>query len=94
MNGSGKITANGEYLLSFWYTEGDSRLDRKTIEVYKNGVKIAEDVHSGYTGKEQKDNSYKFKISDYETGAAFTIRAIVRGEISNDSNGAVFIRKL
>jgi hexosaminidase len=94
MNGSGKIAANGEYLLSFWYTDGDSHLDIKAIEVYKNGVKITEDIHDGYTGKEQKNNSYKFKINNYETGAGFTIKAIVRGEVSNDSNGAVFIRKL
>nr|WP_316933283.1 family 20 glycosylhydrolase [Pedobacter lusitanus] len=94
MNGSGKITGNGEYLLSFWYTDGTSALAIKAIEVYKNGVKVAEDTHDGYTGREQKDNSYKFSISNYETGAAFTIKAMVSGDKGNDSNGAVFIRKL
>ncbi|MNL83308.1 hypothetical protein D3C87_2109210 [compost metagenome] len=50
-------------------------------------------MHEGYTGKAAKDNIYKFKINDYETGAAFTVKAKVRGEISNDSSGAVFLRK-
>ena len=94
MNGTGKISENGEYLLSFWYTEGESRLDINAIEIYKNGVKTAEDIHFGYTGTEQSNNIYRFKINDYETGAEFTIKAKVRGDISNHTNGVVFIKKL
>ncbi|RZM29125.1 MAG: hypothetical protein EOO88_06195 [Pedobacter sp.] len=94
MNASGKINGNGEYQVSFWYTDGSSRLEIKSIEVYKNGVKITEDVHDGFTGSSADRNRYKFSISGYETGAAFTIKANVRGDISNDSNGAVFIKKL
>ncbi|TKC09580.1 beta-N-acetylhexosaminidase [Pedobacter frigoris] len=94
MNGSGKINANGEYQLSFWYVGGDSRLDIKSVEVYKNGIKIAEDIHEGFTGGQQENNTYKFKVNEYETGAAFTIKAIIRGDVSNNSNGVVFIRKL
>ena len=94
MNASGKISQNGEYQLSFWYTEGSSRLEIKSITVYKNGLKVAEDVHHGFTGISVGHNQYRFKINNYETGAVFTIRASVRGDISNDSNGAVFIKKL
>ncbi|AOM80831.1 hypothetical protein BFS30_16815 [Pedobacter steynii] len=93
MNGSGKINGNGSYTLSFWFTEGASRLDIQSVEVFKNGTKIAEDVHEGFTGGTKKDNEYNFDISNYETGAAFTIKAKVRGDISNDSNGVVMIRK-
>ena len=94
MNASGKINGNGEYQVSFWYTAGNSRLEIKSVEIYKNGVKVAEDIHDGFTGISAGQNQYRFKISNYETGAAFTIKANVRGDISNDSNGAVFIKKL
>lgn len=93
INATGKVTGNGTYQLSFWYIQGASRLDIQGIEVFKNGVKIGEDMHEGFSGKAAKDNIYKFKINDYETGAAFTVKAKVRGEISNDSAGAVFLKK-
>jgi len=94
ISASGKVNGNGDYELAFWYIGGDSRLDIKGIEVYKNGVKITDDQHEGATGSAQNNNIYKFSIKDYETGASFTIKAMVRGDISNDSNGAVFIKKL
>jgi hexosaminidase len=94
MNASGKISGNGNYQVAFWYTDGDSRLEIKSVEVYKNGVKVTEDVHDGFTGGSQENNLYKFNIKEYETGAEFTVKAMVRGDISNDSNGAVFIKKL
>lgn len=93
MNGSGKINGNGQYQLSFWFTNGASRLDIQSVEIYRNGIKITEDIHDGFTGSTQKDNAYGFSINNYETGAAFTIKAYVRGDLNNDSNGAVFIRK-
>lgn len=94
INVSGKVNSNGVYELAFWYTGGDSRLDIKGITLYKNGVQIAQDLHEGFTGGTQQDNIYKFKVTEYETGAVFTIKTNVRGDISNDSNGAVFIKKL
>lgn len=93
MNGSGKITGNGTYTLHFWYTGGDSRLDIQSVEVYKNGLKIAEDLHEGFTGSTENNNMYKFKIDSYETGAAFTIKAKVRGDLNDNSNGVVMIKK-
>ncbi len=93
INVTGKVNQNGNYQLSFWYTQGASRLDIQRIELFKNGVKIAEDIHDGYTGRVAKNNTYKFSISDYETGASFKVKAQVRGEISNDSAGAVFLKK-
>ena len=89
---TGKIDQNGTYELAFLFTEGAHGLEIQKIEVFKNGNKITEDKHSAFAGKEAKDNIYSFLIDDYETGAAFTIKATVRGVLSNDSNGAVFIK--
>ncbi len=92
MNATGEIKENGTYELSFWHTNGNHRLEIEVVEVLKNGNKIAEDEHPAFTGKNSKNNVYTFKIGDYETGAAFTIKAKVRGSNGNDSYGAVFIR--
>lgn len=93
MNATGKINRNGEYILTFLYTGGSYRLDIESVEVYKNGKKIAEDVHFGYTGGAANNNSYKFKIAQYETGAGFTIKAKVRGDEGNDSYGVVYLKR-
>ncbi len=91
INATGKINSNGKYVLSFQSTGGRSKLEIQSIEIYKNGIKLNGGVQQNIT--EQKENSYKFEINDYETGAAFTIKAYVRGDTSNDTNGAIFIRK-
>jgi hexosaminidase len=92
MNATGKINKNGQYELSFFYISGDNKLEMESIEVFKNGKKITEDIHLGITGETSKDNIYKFKINEYETGAAFTVKASVRGDKGNNTFGAVFIR--
>jgi hexosaminidase len=93
MNATGKIDSNGQYELAFLFTEGSYRLDIQSVEVYKNGNKITEDIHDGFTGGQSKNNIYKFTIDQYETGAGFTIKAKVRGDLGNDSYGVVFIKK-
>lgn len=93
MNATGKINSNGAYEVAFFYTDGTIRLDISGIEIFKNGKKVAEDIHFGYTGNSKKDNVYKFNIESYETGAAFTIKARIRGDQGNDSHGAIFIDK-
>lgn len=93
INATGKINANGNYALTFMYTGGNTKLEIQSIAIWKNGVKIAEDIHEGSTGSVQKDNVYKFGIKDYETGAAFTIKAMVRGDVDKDSNGIVLLKK-
>jgi len=93
MNATGKINQNGTYEVSFWYTGGTYKLEIQSVEVYKNGNKVAEDIHDGFTGGKAKDNTYTITIDNYETGAAFTIKAMVRGDLGNDSNGVIFIKK-
>lgn len=93
MNATGKITQNGRFEVSFWYTGGAYRLEIESVEVFKNGEKIAEDNHFGYCGGTAVDNIYAVDIDAYETGAAFTIKARVRGDMGNDSHGSVFIRR-
>jgi hexosaminidase len=90
IDASGKVNANGAYQLSFWHVKGDEGLNIQSIEVYKNGKKIGEDAHEGFAGATPKDNVYKFNINDYETGAAYLIKAKVSGKAST---GAAFLKK-
>ena len=92
IDATGKINKNGTYELAFLFTEGSHGLEIQKIEVFKNGNKITEDKHRAFAGEEKRDNIYYFSIDDYETGAAFIIKATIRGALGNDSNGAVFIK--
>jgi hexosaminidase len=89
INATGKIDKNGTYELAFLYTGGENRLEIEKVEVFKNGNKITEDKHPAFTGEKSKNNIYTFEINDYETGAAFTVKASVYGK----SEGAVFLKR-
>ncbi len=88
INATGKINENGTYELAFLYTGGENRMEIEKVEVFKNGNKITEDSHPAFTGEKSKNNIYTFEINDYETGAAFTVKASVYGK----SDGVVFIK--
>ncbi len=91
---TGHINKNGQYIVTFVYTGGEHRLDIDGIEIVKNDTKVlAKDIHHGFTGGQAKDNQYRVTIEGYETGASFKIKAAVYGDIGNDTNGLVFIRR-
>lgn len=91
-NATGKINKNGTYEVTFLHTDGDAQLQIEGISVYKNGNIIADDVHIGKAGKQAETNTYSFKVDNYETGAAFKIKANIKGIGGNDSNGVLYIK--
>lgn len=91
---TGKIDSNGEYIVTFLYTSGESRLDIDGIEVLRNDTeKVAKDTHHGFTGGASKNNTYTIKMNDYQTGASYKINAAIYGDINSDTNGVVLIKK-
>lgn len=91
---TGHINSNGLYTVTFLYTGGRQRLDIDGIEVVRNDtVPVGKDIHHGFTGGSRKNNTYKIKVSNYETGASFKIKAMIYGDEGDDSNGVVLIRK-
>ena len=91
---TGKIAGNGTYEITFVYTGGECRLDIEDVKLFKRDELVGEDVHTGYTGGSSKNNTYTVKVDSFEAGTPFFIEANVRGDLSNDSYGAVFIRKV
>lgn len=91
---TGLIDANGEYLITFQYTGGEQRLEIDGITIVRNDAEVvANDTHHGITGSSNSNNEYRVKITDYQTGASFKVKAMVYGDTGNQSNGLVLIRK-
>ena len=91
INATGKINKNRKYTVSFWLTDGDGTIEIESVGLYKNGKLIDEDKHTGIAGAKSEDNLYRFDVSQYETGAGFTLKAKVRAS-SEDIYGVVFIK--
>jgi hexosaminidase len=91
---TGFIDGNGSYVITFQFTNGLQRLDIDGIEVVRNGSDpVGKDIHHGFTGGSQQANAYTIKVDNYQTGASFTVKAMIYGDTGDDSNGVVLIRK-
>lgn len=91
---TGFIDGNGTYLITFQYTGGTQRLDIDGIKVLRNNTDpVGEDIHHGYTGGSAENNTYEIEVNNYQTGAAFQVKAMIYGDTGDDSNGVVLIRK-
>jgi hexosaminidase len=91
---TGKINKNAVYEVTFIYTSGGQRLDIEKVEVIVNDKVVAHDEHYGTTGGQHKDNVYRLNITNYETGANYTVSANIMGDTGNDSNGVVLIKRV
>jgi hexosaminidase len=91
---TGLIDANGDYIITFIYESGGTRLDIDGIEVVRNDVDpVDKDMHHGFTGAHSKDNTYHITVNNYQTGASFKVKAQIYGDVDQNSNGVVLIRK-
>ncbi len=86
-----KITGAGTFKAAFFYTTGSHRLDIDWVELRENGQVVARDEHAGTTGLANRDNIYLLKVPALTAGAKYTLRAHVRADGGNDSNGEIII---
>ena len=91
---TGKIAGNGTYEITFIYTGGTHKLELDGIKLYKRNELIGEDNHKGETGGKHIKNKYTITVDSFEAGTPFFIEANVRGDLGNDSNGIVLIKKV
>ena len=87
-----KITKAGDLTVLFQYTTGACRLDIDGLELLLNGQPVATDSHSARTGLVDLDNVFHLKLTDFHPGARYEIRAKVRSDGGNDSNGVIYVR--
>lgn len=90
---TGKINKNGSYQITFVYSSGMAKLEVESIALYKNQQQIADDSHLGFAGKQSENNIYLLSVDDYETGAAFKIRANIKGDKHKDTYGKVYLKR-
>jgi hexosaminidase len=65
------------------------------ISVLRNDKDFSgKDMHKGFTGKPSEKNTYKVEITNYETGASYKIKALIYGDVGDNSKGIVLIRLL
>lgn len=86
-----RITKAGAWEVTFEYSSGANRLDIAWAELLQNGVAVARDEHHGITGARTSDNIYHLTLPQWMPGAHYVLRAQVRSDAGNDSNGDIFV---
>ncbi|MDH3069610.1 alpha-N-acetylglucosaminidase [Akkermansia sp. N21169] len=88
---SGIITAPGTYKATFLWKSGNSALEISKVTLYEGSKIVAVDEHPGWTGIENKRNTYTLPVEKLRTNLdSYTIKAEVKGASGTDSSG-VFI---
>lgn len=88
---SPSILNPGDYDVLFAYSWGDDRLDIQWVELLADGKLLQRVEHLGRTGGESKDNVYKMRLAGFKPGVKFTLRASVRSDGGDKSNGDIYI---
>ena len=85
------ISKEGEIEILFAYTHGAHRLDIAWAELLENGRVVSRDEHEGRTGGRNRDNLYRLVLPTYNKNAKYTLRASIRSDGGNDSNGEILL---
>jgi hexosaminidase len=88
------VTGAGTYQLTFNFIHGEHRLDISKVELLQGGQVVSMDEHEGRAGGEHRRNTYTLKVESYKPGATYQVRARVRSDGGNDSNGQLFFYKV
>jgi hexosaminidase len=88
---TGKINKSGPWQAVFSYTGGACRLDIKRVDLLENGQVISTDEHDGFTGGEERANTYTVDLKDFKPGAKYVLRCQVRAEGGTYSNGNIYL---
>jgi hexosaminidase len=84
----------GKYVLTFQYMSGGCRLDVEWVEILAGGQVVARVEHHGITGNFNKDNTYDLDLSSVPAGSKLELRARVRADGGDDSNGLIYLKKM
>ena len=91
-NITSQIKKPGTYTVTFQYTGGTHRLDIQQVEILEDGKTIVGDKHDGTTGASNSGNTYRLKVPAVKKGAKYSLRAVIRSDGGNDSNGDIYLK--
>lgn len=88
------VNSPGTYIVTFNWKDGQSALQISSVTLMEGDKAVATDVHEGWTGQENRNNSYTLKLDKYRTNLnSYVIKAAVKGASGNESRGAMTIIK-
>ncbi|MBN1900876.1 beta-N-acetylhexosaminidase [Candidatus Sumerlaeota bacterium] len=87
------IKDSGKFNIIFYYTKGQSAVEIAWAALFEDGKEIARDTHDGWSGGNKRDIIYAFDLSQYKTGARYTLKARLTPNGNTDSNGEVRIQR-
>lgn len=91
---SDDIMQAGTFTAIFKRTSGQSTLAIKGVRLYEGDKPVAEDIHEGFAGTNNRGNSYKIKVDKMRTNLdAYTLKAEVFGTPSNDAAGVLIFKR-
>lgn len=93
-NVTDQVTGPGTYTATFCWKNGPSALKIHSVKLYEGNREVAADIHEGWTGVENKDNSYRLEFKKYRTNLdSYTLKAEVSGVSEGASKGEMTLRK-
>jgi alpha-N-acetylglucosaminidase len=87
------IKDEGDYDITFTYQSGGKRLEIAWVALLVNGNEIMRDTHAAWAGNPVKDNTFKLNPGAIVFNGKYEIRAKVRTDGGNTSNGIITLRK-
>ena len=82
----------GPYKVRFIYTRGKHQLQFRNVTLLENGTELAKDTRQGSAGANPKSFDYAFTLpAAAKPGAVYSLRADVRSDGGNDSNGIICV---
>jgi hexosaminidase len=88
---TGKIKRAGNVQVLFLYSSGEHRLEIQKVELLEDGKVVSVDEHAGSTGHVDSANTYKLKLPKLNPQSKYVLRAKVRADGGNDSNGEIYL---
>ena len=87
------LKGRGKYLFTFRWEKGAHALEVDWVHLLEGGRILARDVHPGWTGIENRDNTYRIRLDRILPGKRYVLRASVHGAGGTDSTGRIWIAR-
>ncbi len=88
------VMTKGNYEITLQWQQGQSALKIHRVELYEGDQKVAEDIHEGWTGQKNENNTYLINLPKFRTDLdSYTLRVKVSAASSIDSQGVMKIRR-